>query len=91
MYIEHRKPYRRPISLRNEIDLLLHCPFGGLIGEGLLPHDYTSAAPYKISVKAKQAGRNKNDYNLQHREYHIRKNVACHKIRRRHWCSIKSS
>jgi hypothetical protein len=60
MYVEHRKPYRRPISLRNEIDLLLHCPFGGLIGEGLLPYDYTSAAPYKISVKAKQAGRNKN-------------------------------
>jgi hypothetical protein len=34
MYIEHREPYRKDMSLRNEIDLLLHCQFGGLIGGG---------------------------------------------------------
>ncbi len=60
MYLERREPHRKAISLRNEIDLLLHCPFGGLIGGRLLPYDHTPAAAQKISVKARQVGRNKN-------------------------------
>ncbi len=60
MYLEHREPHRTAMSLRNEIDLLLHCPFGGLIGGGKQLHDHAPAAAQKISVKPRQVGRNKN-------------------------------
>ena len=60
MYIEHRKTFRKPISLQNEIDLLLHFPFAGLIGWGLLPLTHTSTTAHKYSVRAKLLGRNRN-------------------------------
>ena len=53
MYLEPRKPYRKPVSHRDEIDLLLHFPFGGLIGGELLPHAEIPEAARKISVKGK--------------------------------------
>ena len=49
MYIEHRKPYQKSVSLRNEIDLLLHFPFGGLTGGELLAHTKVPAGSHKIS------------------------------------------
>ena len=53
MYLEPRKPYRKPVSHRDEIDLLLHFPFGGLIGGELLPHAEILATVRKISVERK--------------------------------------
>ena len=53
MYLEPRKPYRKPVSHSNEIDLLLHFPFGGLIGGELLPHAEIPAVARQKAVKAK--------------------------------------
>lgn len=60
MYIGYRKPYRKPISLGNEIDLLLHFPFGGLIGWRSLSLDHTYEGAHQMSVKVKSVGRNRN-------------------------------
>lgn len=53
MYLEPIKPYRKPVSHRDEIDLLLHFPFGGLIGGELLPHAEIPASARKISAEGK--------------------------------------
>jgi hypothetical protein len=53
MYLKFRKPYRKPVSHSNEIDLLLHFPFGSLIGGELLPHAKIPTDDHKISAKAK--------------------------------------
>jgi hypothetical protein len=53
MYLELRKPYRKPVSHSNEIDLLLHFPIGSLIGGELLPHAEHPAVARKENVKAK--------------------------------------
>ena len=53
MYLESRKPYRKPVWHSNEIDLLLHFPFGSLIGGELLPHAEIPSAASKKAVKAK--------------------------------------
>jgi hypothetical protein len=54
MCLESRKHYRKPVSHSNEIDLLLHFPFGSLIGGELLPHaeDPAGARKQKDSAKA---------------------------------------
>jgi hypothetical protein len=55
MYLGHKKPYRKPVSHRDEIDLLLHFPFGGLIGGELLPQAENHTVASEISVKGKTA------------------------------------
>ena len=54
MYLETRKPYRKPVSHSNEINLLLHFPYGSLIGGELLPHaeNPAGARRQKDSTKA---------------------------------------
>jgi hypothetical protein len=59
MFVEHRKPYRKSVTLRNEIDLLLHFPFGGLIGGELLPHRKVPKITRNLSVKGKRASQQK--------------------------------
>jgi hypothetical protein len=54
MYVGYLKPYRKTVSLCNEIDLLSHFPFGGLICWELFPHAETPKAAKKIFVKAKR-------------------------------------
>ena len=54
MYVRFNKPYKKPVSLRGEVDLLLHFPFGGLIGGELLPHAHIPKAARHIFVKEKR-------------------------------------
>ena len=54
MYVGYNKPYKKPVSLRGEVDLLLHFPFGGLIGGELLPHAHIPEAARHNLVKAKR-------------------------------------
>ena len=60
MYVRFNKPYKKPVSLRGEVDLLLHFPFGGLIGGELLPHAHIPKAARNIFVKAKPAGQKRD-------------------------------
>ena len=60
MYLGHKKPYRKPVSHRDEIDLLLHFPFGGLIGGELLPHAETFEASHKTSGNVKPDRKKRN-------------------------------
>ena len=60
MYLEPKKPYRKPVSHRDEVDLLSHFPFGGLIGGELLPHAETLEASHKTSGNAKLNRKKKN-------------------------------
>jgi HSP20 family protein len=69
MYLQKIKPYRRPGSIRNEIDNLLHEFFGGpihtgpLVGEWLPPADITETED-KVFVKAELPGMEEKDINL---------------------------
>ena len=55
MYVGNFKPYKKPVSLGREIDLLLHFPFGGLIGGELLPHSKIPKDAAKLFVKVKRS------------------------------------
>ena len=59
MYVRNFKPYKKPVSLRGEIDLLLHFPFGGLIGGELLPHTKNHKDAAKFFVKVKPSDKKK--------------------------------
>ena len=69
MYLETLKPYRKPGSIRNEIDNLLHEFFGGpihtgpLAGEWLPAADITETAD-KVFVKAELPGIEEKDIDL---------------------------
>jgi hypothetical protein len=60
MYVGYNKPYKKPVSLRGEVDLLLHFPFGGLIGGELLPHSHIPKSARNIFVKAKRPTQKSN-------------------------------
>jgi len=69
MYLETLKPYRKPGTIRNEIDNLLHEFFGGpihtgpLVGEWLPAADITETED-KVFVKAELPGMEKKDIDL---------------------------
>jgi HSP20 family protein len=69
MYSDALKPYRKPGSIRNEIDNLLHGLFGGpihtgpLAGEWLPPADLIETID-KIVITAELPGLNANDIEL---------------------------
>ena len=60
MYLEPRKPYRKPVTHHVEVDLLMHFPFGGLIGGELLPHTVALETSIKTSGNAKLNREKKN-------------------------------
>ena len=61
MYVGNFKPYKKPVSLRGEIDLLLHFPFGGLIGGELLPHPEIPKDAAKMFVEGGNEKSRKDD------------------------------
>jgi HSP20 family protein len=69
MYLETLKPYRKPGSIRNEIDNLLHEFFGGpihtgpLAGEWLPPAD-VSETEDSVFIKAELPGIEEKDIDL---------------------------
>ena len=69
MYLSTLKPYRRPGSIRNEIDNLLHEFFGGhihtgpLAGEWLPPADITETED-RVLIKAELPGIEEKDIEL---------------------------
>jgi len=69
MYLETLKPYRKPGTIRNEIDNLLHEFFGGpihtgpLVGEWLPAADITETED-KVFVKAELPGMEEKDIDL---------------------------
>jgi hypothetical protein len=54
MYVGYLKPYRKTVSLRNEVDLLSQFPFGGLICWELFHHAVAPKAAKKFSIKEKR-------------------------------------
>ena len=69
MYLQTLQPYRKPGSIRNEIDNLLHEFFGGpihtgpLAGEWLPPADITETED-RVLVKAELPGIEEKDIDL---------------------------
>ena len=69
MYLETLKPYRKPGTIRNEIDNLLHEFFGGpihtgpLVGEWLPAADITETED-RVFVKAELPGIEEKDIDL---------------------------
>ncbi len=69
MYLQTLTPYRKPGSIKNEIDNLLHEFFGGpihtgpLVGEWLPPADITETED-KVIVKAELPGIEEKDIDL---------------------------
>ena len=69
MYLQTLKPYRKPGSIHNEIDNLLHEFFGGPIHTGPLAVEWLPAADIteteeKVFVKAELPGIEKKDLDL---------------------------
>jgi HSP20 family protein len=69
MYLETLKPYRKPGSIRNEIDNLLHEFFGGPIHTGPLVGEWLPAADVsetedRVFVKAELPGIEEKDIDL---------------------------
>ena len=69
MYLQTLKPYRKPGSIRNEIDILLHEFFGGPIHTGPLAGEWLPAADItetedKVFVKAELPGIEEKDIDL---------------------------
>lgn len=69
MYLEKLKPYRKPGSVRNEIENLLHEFFGGTIHTGPLAGEWLPAADItettdRVFVKAELPGIEEKDIDL---------------------------
>jgi HSP20 family protein len=69
MYLETLKPYRKPGTIRNEIDNLLHDFFGGPIHTGPLAGEWLPAADVsetqdRVFVKAELPGIEEKDIDL---------------------------